>query len=132
MSDSEKQLSSKEKFHTSLTDQKISDKVYEHVLNVWNIFDMKTMKDYHDLYLKYDVLLLADVLETFRTNSLKNYGLFPSYSLISPSLRLVAILKMTKIELELIPDPDAYIFYEKGTRGGFSYISRRYCKANNK
>ena len=52
MSDSEKQLSSKEKFHTSLTDQKISDKVYEHVLNVWNIFEMKTMKDYHVLYLK--------------------------------------------------------------------------------
>ena len=132
MSDSEKQLSCKEKFHTSLTDQKISDKVYEHVLNVWNIFEMKTMKDYHDLYLKYDVLLLADVLETFRTNSLKNYGLFPGYSLISPSLRLGAILKMTKIELELIPDPDVYIFYEKGTRGGLSYISRRYCKANNK
>ena len=39
---------------------------------------MKTMKDYHDLYLKCDVLLLADVFEKFRNNILKNYRLSPS------------------------------------------------------
>ena len=39
---------------------------------------------------------------------------------------------MTKVELELIPDPDMYIFFEKGTRGGISYISNRYTKVNNK
>ena len=42
------------------------------------------------------------------------------------------MLKVTKIELELIPDPDMYIFFEKGTRGGISYISHKYRKANNK
>ena len=67
-------LTSKEKFHSLLTDRKISDKEYEHVLNIWNKFEMKTMKDYHELYLKC-VLLLADVFEKFRNNSLKNYGL---------------------------------------------------------
>ena len=41
-------------------------------------------------------------------------------------------LKLTKIKLELIPDPDVYIFFEKGTRGGISYISNKYSKANNK
>ena len=42
------------------------------------------------------------------------------------------MLNMTKVELELIPDPDMYIFFEKGTKGGVSYISNRYSKANNK
>ena len=44
---------------------KISDKEYEHVLNVWHKFEMKTMKDYHNLYLKCDILLLAYVFEKF-------------------------------------------------------------------
>ena len=65
------ELPSKEKFYSSLTNKKINDKEYEHVLNVWNKFEMKTMKDYHDLYLKYDVLFLADVFEKFGNNCLK-------------------------------------------------------------
>ena len=64
-------MPSKEKFYSSLTNRKISDKEYAHVLNVWNKFEMKTMKDYHNLYLKCDTLLLANVFEKFRNNSLK-------------------------------------------------------------
>ena len=67
------QLPSKEKFYSSLTGKNVSDKEYQHVLKVRNKFDMKTMEDYHDLYLKNGVLLLADVFEKFRNNSLKNY-----------------------------------------------------------
>ena len=58
-------LRSEEKFYSSLTGKKISDKEYDQVFNVWNKFEMKTMKDYHDLYLKCDVLLLADVFKKF-------------------------------------------------------------------
>ena len=75
MTDSDKfkeQLPRKEKFYSSLTGKKNSDKEYEHVHKVLNKFDMKTMKDYHNLYLKCDVLLLADVFEKFRNNNLKN------------------------------------------------------------
>ena len=92
---------------------------------------MKTWTDYHDFHLKCDVLLLVDASEKFRNNSLKNYGVFPSHYLSAPSLSWHAMLKMTKIELELIPDSDMYIFFEKGTRGGMSYISNRYRKTNN-
>ena len=63
---------SKEKFYSSLTDRKISDREYEeYVLNVWNKFEIKVMKDYHALYLKCDLLLLGDVFEKFRNNSLQ-------------------------------------------------------------
>ena len=49
-------MPSKEKFYSSLTSRKVTDKECEHVLSVWNKLEMKTMKDYHDLYLKCDVL----------------------------------------------------------------------------
>ena len=125
------QLPSKEKFYSSSTGKKISEKEYERVLKVWNKFEMKMMKDCHHLYLKCDDLLLTDVFEKFR-NCLKNYGLCPRHYLSAPDLSWDAILNMTKVELELISDLDMYIFFEKGMRGGVSYISNRYSKANNK
>ena len=53
----------------------ILDKDYEHAQKVWKEFKMKTMGDYHDLYLKTDVLLLTDVFEEFRSICLENYSL---------------------------------------------------------
>ena len=61
-------------------------------------------------------------LNIFRKNSLKNYGLCPSHYLSTPGLSWDVIRKMKKIELELIQDPDIYIFFDKGTRGGFLYF----------
>ena len=74
-----------------LTDRKISDKENEHVLNVWNTFEMRTMKDYHDLLLKCCVLLLANVFEKIRNNSFKNYGFCSSDYLGAPGLSWNAI-----------------------------------------
>ena len=65
---------------------------------------MKTVKDYHDLHLKCEILLLADVFEKFRNNSLKKYGLCPSHYLNTPALSWDAMLNMRKVELKLIPD----------------------------
>ena len=79
---------------------------------------MQMIKDYHDFYLKCDVLLLANVFEKFRNNSSKNYGLCPSHYLSAPGLSWDAMLNMTKIQVELISDPDMYILTEKGKRGG--------------
>ena len=59
-------LPSKETFYSSLTGKKNNYKEYEHVHNPWNKFKMKTMNEYHDLCLKYNILLLADVFEKFR------------------------------------------------------------------
>ena len=125
------ELPRKEKFFSSLTDSKISDKEYEHVLNVWEKIEMKKMKDYHDLYLKCDILLLADALQKFRTNSSKDYVLCPSHYLSAPGLSWDAMLKMTKIKLQPIPDPGIYIFFEECARVEISLISKRGRKDNN-
>ena len=81
------ELPSKEKFYISLTERKISHKGYGHVLHVWNKIEMETMKDYHDLHEKYDALLLPNVFEKIRNDSLKKYGLCPSHYLSAPGLR---------------------------------------------
>ena len=71
------------------------------------------------------MLLLANVFEKIKSNSLKNYGLCPSHYLSAPALSWDAMLNMAKLELELIVNPDMKIFFEKGMRGGVSYISNR-------
>ena len=72
---------------------------------------MKTMKDYHDLYLKCDVLLLTDVFEKFGNNSLKNYALCSSHYLRASALSWDVMLDITKIKLELISDLEMYLFF---------------------
>ena len=119
------------KSYSLSTGKKISDKDYNHVLNVWNKFEMKTMKYQYDLHLKCDILLLADIFQKFKNNSFKNYDLCPSHYLSAPALSWYAMLNMTKVELELIPDPNMYKFLEHISKGGVSYISNWYSKANN-
>ena len=90
------------------------------------------MGDYHDLYLKTDILLLADVFEKFIDTYFKYYWLDPCYYFSSPGLSWDAMLKITGIESELISDTDMHLFIERGMRGGISYIAKRFSKANNK
>ena len=63
---------------------------------------------------------------------LKYYGLYPCHYFSSARLSWDAMLKMTGIKLEKISDIDKYLFIEKGLRGGISYITKRYAKANKK
>ena len=109
----------------------ISDEDYLTCKKIWNEFNMKNMGDYHDHYLKKDVLLLADVFEKFIDTCLKFYGLDPCHYFSSPGLSWDAMLKMTGVKLEKISDIDKYLFIEKGLRGGISYIAKRYNEANS-
>ena len=93
---------------------------------------MNSVSDYHDLYLKTDVLLLADVFEKFIKTYFNYNRLDPCHYFSSPGLSWDAMLKMTEIELELISDVDMHLFIEKGMRGGISYIAKRHDKANNR
>ena len=72
------------------------------------------------------------MFEKFISTSLKYYNLDPCHYFSLPGLSWDAMLKMTKVELEKISDADIHLFIEKGMRGGISYASKRYSKANNK
>ena len=128
----ETQLPPKKEFYSKLNDEDITDDEYQHALNVWKTFGCKNIRDYHDLYLKSDVLLLADVFENFRLTCLRHYNLDPAHYYTSPGLAWDACLKETGQELQLLHDYDMLMMFERGIRGGISHISMRYAEANNK
>ncbi|MCG8569825.1 MAG: hypothetical protein MJB14_06770 [Spirochaetes bacterium] len=128
----EKKLPRKEDFYSLLNDKHITNEEYQHAINVWNTFNIKNLGEYHDLYLKSDILLLADVFENFRYACLENFNLDPCHYCTTPGMAWDAMLKMTGVQLELITDIDQQLLIEKGMRGGISYIANRHLKANNK
>ena len=128
----DRELPKREDFYSLLRGENISEDDYSHAQNVWNTFNLQNMGEYHDLYLKTDILLLTDVFENFRKTCLTYYKLDPLHYITSPGLAWDAMLKMTGINLELITDIDMQLFIEKGLRGGISYIAHRHAEANNK
>ena len=86
---------------------------------------MKTFREYHELYNKTDVLHLADVFENFRSVCLENYKLDPAWYYTAPGLSWDALLKTTKIELELFDDYDMVLMVKAGIRGGISSTNHR-------
>lgn len=119
-------------FYSKLNESELKDSDYEHANKVWNSFNIKNMGEYHDLYLKSDILLLADVFESFRDVCNTAYGLDPCHYYTAPGLSWDAMFLKTGVKLELITDVEMYNFCEKDLRGGISVISHRYAKANNK
>lgn len=128
----ETQLPPIEAFFSKLNNKECSIEDYKHARNVWETFNCKTLRDYMELYLKTDVLLLTDVFENFRKLCKGIHKLDASQYYTAPGLSWDAMLRTTKIELELLMDPDMYNFMRKGIRGGLTQCCKRYSKANNK
>ena len=120
-----------EAFYSKLSDVSISAEDYAHAQRVWTTFGCQNMGDYGDLYCRTDVLLLADVFETFRETCRHQYGLDPAHYYTAPGLSWDALLKKTGVELELLTEYDQHLFIEKGMRGGISMVSKRHARANN-
>ncbi|XP_049947119.1 uncharacterized protein LOC126455272 [Schistocerca serialis cubense] len=128
----ETKLPQREHFQSLLTGETVSHLEYKRAYDVWALFKCKTIGDYSDIYLKSDVLLLADVFENFRKLCLDTYKLDPAHYVTSPGLAWDALLKSTNVILELITDVTQLQFVERGIRGGIVHCSHRHAVANNK
>ena len=109
----------------------VSDQDYEHARRVWSEFEINNLGEYHDLYLRTDVILLANIFESFRKVCFDNHGLDPAHFYTAPGLAWKACLKKTRIRLELLLDPDMLLIFERGIRGGLTQSVHRWAKAIN-
>ena len=110
-------LSPKEVSHSNLNLKDISNEDYTRAQKVWDVFEIKNLGEYHDLNVKSDMLLLAEVFGNFRNKCLKIYELDPIYFVSAPGLAWQACLKKTGIKLELITDYDVILMIDKKRLG---------------
>ena len=122
----ETQLPPIDAFYSNLNISPISEEDYQHAQKVWKEFGIHNLGDYHDLYLRTDVVLLANVYEAFRDTCLKHYKLDPLHFYTSPGLAWPGI------KLELLTDPDMLLMFEQRIRGEITQVVRKYTSANNK
>ena len=125
-------LPSRSHFFSTLSREDIKYEDYEKAKHIWEHFNINNFGEYHNLYLKTDVLLLADIFENFRKMAMEEYKLDPIHYYTLPGYSFDAMLKYTKSKLELLHDVDMYNMIEQGIRGGICQVSKKHLKANNK
>jgi len=125
-------LPNKISFYSTIKGKHISQEDYNRAEKVFKLLGCNNLKDYLEVYLSIDVFLLTDIFEHFRKVAKNYYDLDPAHYYSAPGLSWDAMLKMTKVELELLTDPDMLYFFMEGITGGLSFINKRYVKANNK
>ena len=125
------ELPEKQKFFNKLNMKNISNEDYKHALNVFKTFECKNLLEYSELYLKTDICHLSDVFQKFSNFVYKTYNLDPRHSYTLPGFSWQSMLKMTKIELELISDSNMYLFLMDTIRGGICQVNKKHVKADN-
>ena len=111
-------LTEKEDLYSLLNMEDITDAHYTHPKRVCKNFEIKYLREYHDLHVQSDTLLLTDVFENFRNIYLKIYKLDSTKFLSAPGLAWQAVLKMAKVKLDLLADINMLLMVEKGIKGG--------------
>ena len=122
----------KEEFYSNVNMEDIADADYNHAKEVCKDFEIKYLGEYHDLYLKRDTLLLADVFEKFKKMCFVIYEIDPAYFFLIPGLTWQVALKKIKVEIELLTDTVMLLVAEKGIRDGIRHAIHWYMKASDK
>lgn len=125
------ELPPRDTFYNRLTEKELDAESHRRAQNIWHVFQCRTLKDYLELYVTLDVLLLAAVFETYRESTFRHFKLDPAHYVSSPSLCFDAMLKLTEVNLDVLRDTEMYLFFTKSIRGGMSGSSVRYAAANN-
>ena len=111
----------------------ISEADVAQAFKIYTLFGCRNLGDYHDVYLRTDVLILADVFEKFRQVCMKVYKLDPVHFFSAPNLSWDAMLNITRVDLGLLSDIDMLLIFERGIRGGINGIGElRHFRANNR
>lgn len=124
-------LPPREAFRSDLTGADVSEGDYAHAQSVFKVFSMDNLWDYHDLYLLGDTLLLADVMENFRSATMSHFKLDAIHYYTTPGFSWSAALLKTRQKLKLLTSLDEHLLWEAGTRGGIASINERHAVANN-
>ena len=119
-------LVARKEFYNSITQSHISKEKYCLAVQMWDEFEMKCMKDYMEVYCMCDTLLLAEVFETFRSESMFNFEIDPCHFISLPGFAFQAFLKITEVNLDYITDPQLFEMLSQNLRGGHSFSSQRY------
>jgi hypothetical protein len=120
-----------ELFYSHLSQSNLKQTDYDQGVKEYGVLECKNFGDFHDYYLKKDVLQLADIIQSYRRLSVTNYGLDPMWYYSLPHIAWDAMLKKTGISLDYISDMELHDMIESGLRGGISMCSKRKSVANN-
>ena len=127
----ERQLPAREQFFDDLSQSECSVEDYERACEAWRVIGCESFEDYLLFYLRLDVHQLADVFETFRDLCLKEDGLEPSYYVTLPGMTWDSAFKMTGCEVDLLSDAEMFEFFERGIRGGMTFVNKHFVRVNS-
>lgn len=119
-------LPTRQDFYNRLTDSHVSEEAYENAEKIWSVYKCRNMLDFSMVYVNTDVVLLAEVYCNFREKIFQQYAIDCGHYLSLPQLSKDIFLKSTKAEIEYISDIDMIEFFQRGIRGGMSYIGLRH------
>ena len=92
---------------------------------VWDVFEINILGKYHDVYVQVDTARLSNAFENFKSLCLEECQLDPAYFVSTPSLVFEAMLKITKVKIELFTDINMVLMTEKGIRRGLTQVFKK-------